>query len=194
VVPDEGVTAGLGLAEGIETALAVMQRAGWSPVWAATSAGAMDRFAARLLLLREALGDAGEAFRYIAQRATVGPPVDDLEDVIAAARDMGADVIVLDTLARTFGECDENAARDMGLSPMLIGCGPRPARMWRSSITAPRKADPRRTLAHGMRRSAAVSGGGSKGPRPGIPPRCPRATERRRDCDAGRVGLDAGQG
>ena len=108
------MTAGLGLAEGIETALAVMQRAGWSPVWAATSAGAMDRFAARLLLLREALGDAGEAFRYIAQRATVGPPVDDLEDVIAAARDMGADVIVLDTLARTFGECDENAARDMG--------------------------------------------------------------------------------
>jgi hypothetical protein len=44
LVLDEDVGAGLGLAEGIETALAVMQRAGWSPVWAATSAGAMDRF------------------------------------------------------------------------------------------------------------------------------------------------------
>lgn len=70
-------------------------------------------FAARLLVLREELGDAGEAFRYIAQRATVGPPADDLDDVIAAARDMGAQLIVLDTLARTFGTGDENAARDM---------------------------------------------------------------------------------
>ncbi len=71
-------------------------------------------FAARLLALRDVMGDAGEAFRYIAQRATVGPPADDLADVIRAALDMGADVIVLDTLARTFGEGDENAARDMG--------------------------------------------------------------------------------
>ncbi len=71
-------------------------------------------FAARLLALRDALGDAGDAFRYIAQRATVGPPAEDLDAVIAAARDMGADLIVLDTLARTFGDGDENAARDMG--------------------------------------------------------------------------------
>jgi len=71
-------------------------------------------FAARLLVLRDTIGDAGDAFRYIAQRTTVGPPSDDLSDVIAAALDMGADVIVLDTLARTFGEGDENAARDMG--------------------------------------------------------------------------------
>lgn len=34
----------LGVAEGIETALAVAQRAGWRPVWAATSAGAVARF------------------------------------------------------------------------------------------------------------------------------------------------------
>ena len=34
----------LGLAEGIETGLAVMQRGGWTPVWAATSAGAIQRF------------------------------------------------------------------------------------------------------------------------------------------------------
>jgi hypothetical protein len=44
LTPDEAVTIGIGIAEGIETALAVMQRAGWSPVWAATSAGAMQRF------------------------------------------------------------------------------------------------------------------------------------------------------
>jgi RecA-family ATPase len=71
-------------------------------------------FAARLLGLRNDMGDAGDAFRYIAQRATVGPPADDLADVIAAALDMGAGLIVLDTLARTFGDGDENAARDMG--------------------------------------------------------------------------------
>jgi putative DNA primase/helicase len=44
LTPDEDITAGLGLAEGIETALAVMQGFGWRPVWAATSAGAMARF------------------------------------------------------------------------------------------------------------------------------------------------------
>jgi hypothetical protein len=71
-------------------------------------------FAGRLLALRDTLGDAGGAFRYIAQRATVGPPADDLADVIRAALDMGADLIVLDTLARTFGGGDENTAKDMG--------------------------------------------------------------------------------
>jgi hypothetical protein len=44
LVRDEDVTLGLGLAEGIETALAVMQRTGWRPVWAASSAGAIRRF------------------------------------------------------------------------------------------------------------------------------------------------------
>jgi AAA domain len=71
-------------------------------------------FAARLLALRDTLGDAGDAFRYIAGRVTVGPPADDLGDVIRAAHDLGADLIVLDTLARTLGDGDENAARDMG--------------------------------------------------------------------------------
>ncbi|TCH97721.1 hypothetical protein EJV46_16100 [Roseococcus sp. SYP-B2431] len=42
--PDEEVTTRLGLAEGIETALSVMQGFGWRPVWAAASAGAIARF------------------------------------------------------------------------------------------------------------------------------------------------------
>jgi putative DNA primase/helicase len=43
LVPDAKVTAGLGIAEGIETSLGVMQR-GWSPVWATGSAGGIARF------------------------------------------------------------------------------------------------------------------------------------------------------
>jgi hypothetical protein len=35
---------GLGVAEGIETALSVMQGFGWAPVWAATSAGPIRSF------------------------------------------------------------------------------------------------------------------------------------------------------
>lgn len=44
LTPDAEVTVGLGLAEGIETSLSVMQAFGWRPVWAATSAGAIARF------------------------------------------------------------------------------------------------------------------------------------------------------
>lgn len=70
--------------------------------------------ALRLTALSDALGDAGDRFHYIAQRTTVGPPADDLSDVIEAAQAIGAEMIVLDTLARTFGDGDENTARDMG--------------------------------------------------------------------------------
>ncbi len=44
LVPDDEVLSGLGLAEGIETALGVMQLAGWAPVWAAGNAGAIAAF------------------------------------------------------------------------------------------------------------------------------------------------------
>ncbi len=44
LAPDAEVTLGLGLAEGIETALATAQHAGWRPVWAAASAGGIGRF------------------------------------------------------------------------------------------------------------------------------------------------------
>jgi hypothetical protein len=40
----ERITNGLGLAEGIETALAVAQRVGWGPCWAAGSAGGIRSF------------------------------------------------------------------------------------------------------------------------------------------------------
>lgn len=41
--PDDTVTTGLGLVEGVEDGLAVLL-SGWSPVWAAASAGAIARF------------------------------------------------------------------------------------------------------------------------------------------------------
>ena len=44
LVPDEEVTLGLGIAEGIETSLAIIQNAEWSPVWACGSAGAIAKF------------------------------------------------------------------------------------------------------------------------------------------------------
>jgi putative DNA primase/helicase len=43
VSPDEDVTYGLGLTEGVEDALSFLV-GGWAPVWAATSAGAMAKF------------------------------------------------------------------------------------------------------------------------------------------------------
>lgn len=70
-------------------------------------------FAARLLALRAEMGDAGDGFRYVAQRVDVGPPRTDVSAIIAAALEMRADIIVLDTLARTFGAGDENTAQDM---------------------------------------------------------------------------------
>jgi hypothetical protein len=41
--PDDTVTLGLGLVEGVEDGLAVLL-SGWSPVWAAADAGALARF------------------------------------------------------------------------------------------------------------------------------------------------------
>jgi putative DNA primase/helicase len=43
ISPDEDVTQGLGIAEGVEDALAILA-SGWAPVWAATSAGMMAKF------------------------------------------------------------------------------------------------------------------------------------------------------
>jgi len=43
ISPDEDVTEGLGITEGVEDALAVLI-SGWAPVWASSSAGAIERF------------------------------------------------------------------------------------------------------------------------------------------------------
>lgn len=93
---DDDVTFGLGIAEGIETSLSVMQHFGWRPVWAATSAGAI----ARLPVLRgvETLtifADADSAGIAAAQAAAarwreagrsariLRPPTGDFNDLVA---------------------------------------------------------------------------------------------------------------
>jgi hypothetical protein len=43
ITKDDAVTGSLGITEGVEDALAVVL-SGWSPVWAATSAGAVAKF------------------------------------------------------------------------------------------------------------------------------------------------------
>ena len=78
------------------------------------TAEGMGGFPNRLEALKRKLGDAGDDFRFIAQPVQIGPPSTDLAAVIAAAKDMRADLVVLDTLARTFGTGDENTAQDMG--------------------------------------------------------------------------------
>ncbi|MBU8540000.1 AAA family ATPase [Falsiroseomonas tokyonensis] len=68
----------------------------------------------RLRALHDEMGDAGDAFAVIAQRMELGPPSTDLAEVIAAAKAHRADLVVVDTLARTFGAGNEDAAMDMG--------------------------------------------------------------------------------
>ena len=71
-------------------------------------------FARRLIALTSELGEAGDSFHYIAQRATIGPPSEDLDAIMEAAKAVKADLVVLDTLARTFGDGNEDKAQDMG--------------------------------------------------------------------------------
>jgi len=68
----------------------------------------------RLMALSNELGDPGERFLVVNQRLALGPPGDDLGDFIAAARTHRAELVVVDTLARTFGDGDEDRAQDMG--------------------------------------------------------------------------------
>jgi hypothetical protein len=44
LAPDDEITLGLGICEGIETGLALLQRAGWSAIWAAGSKGGIAKF------------------------------------------------------------------------------------------------------------------------------------------------------
>jgi hypothetical protein len=98
LVPDAEVTVGLGLAEGIETSLAVMQRTGWRPVWAATSAGAIARFPVlagveALTIFADADGPGVTAARTCCQRwadagrepRLLAPPMGDWDDTLHPA-------------------------------------------------------------------------------------------------------------
>ncbi|MCA3370922.1 MAG: toprim domain-containing protein [Roseomonas sp.] len=89
----------LGIAEGIETALAVMQRAGWRPVWAATCAGAVGRFpivpgAESLAIFADADPPGMAAARQAAQRwrnagkaaRIIAPPSGDWDEALKGGR------------------------------------------------------------------------------------------------------------
>ena len=78
---------------------------------AAEGAGGMG---ARLRALREALGDDEGRFAIIAQPAQIGPPGEDAETLREAVKAHAADLVIIDTLARTFGDGNEDAAQDMG--------------------------------------------------------------------------------
>ena len=71
-------------------------------------------FNGRVQALRREIGDPGDYFCFIAQPVSVGPPGADLPALIDAARAVRAELLVLDTVARVFGEGDENTAQDMG--------------------------------------------------------------------------------
>lgn len=76
--------------------------------------GSPDAIAGRVRAMAMELGDDAGRFAYVAQRATLGPPATDLDDAIEAARAHGAEVVVVDTLARGFGTGNESLAADMG--------------------------------------------------------------------------------
>ena len=78
---------------------------------AAEGAGGMG---ARLRALREALGDDEGRFAIIAQPAQIGRPGVDAPALREAAKTHAADLVIIDTLARTFGDGNEDAAQDMG--------------------------------------------------------------------------------
>lgn len=68
----------------------------------------------RLAALHADFGDPGDTLAVIAQRMQLGPPGEHLDDFIAAARLHRAELVVVDTLARTFGTGNEDGAQDMG--------------------------------------------------------------------------------
>ncbi len=72
--PDETVTGGLGICEGVETGLALLTIAEWSPIWACCSAGGV----ARLPVLR-----AVEALTIFADRDDKGAGIEAARSVKA---------------------------------------------------------------------------------------------------------------
>lgn len=69
---------------------------------------------ARLDALERELGHPGANFAAVAQRMQLGAPGEHLADMIAASRIHRAELVIVDTLARTFGDGDEYHPKDMG--------------------------------------------------------------------------------
>lgn len=96
--PDDMVTQGIDIAEGIETSLSVLQRTGWRPVWAAASAGAIRTFPilpglSAVTVFADADSAGIEAARVCAlnwrqagrEARVISPPVGDWNDTVRAA-------------------------------------------------------------------------------------------------------------
>jgi len=67
----------------------------------------------RLKALRQTLGNDGGNFCYLTQPIDINP-AHDLQYIVNIVRENKISLIVVDTLARNFGDGDENSARDMG--------------------------------------------------------------------------------
>ncbi len=94
----------------------------------------------RLQALHDELGDPGDAFAVIAQRMELGPPSADLDAVVRAATQHKAALVVVDTLARTFGPGNEDAAQDMGGFIAAMDRLPACASRWRWRLQRDRGA------------------------------------------------------
>ena len=104
----------LRLAYGLALGLGMWGRAVPRPVRVIyIAAEGMGGMGARIKALG-ALGDPGERFMAITQAAVIGEPGTDLPGLLEAVKAHRAELVVIDTLARTYGAGDENATKDMG--------------------------------------------------------------------------------
>lgn len=69
----------------------------------------------RVDALAEELGEDDNAFLVLAQAPNINSPDNELDTLIQIVRDHDIALVILDTLARTFGDADENSAKDMGI-------------------------------------------------------------------------------
>jgi hypothetical protein len=76
--------------------------------------------AKRIAALTEELGDANDDFLVLPQAPHINAPDTELPALIEMIKDHGISLVILDTLARTFGDADENSAKDMGLFVKII--------------------------------------------------------------------------
>lgn len=77
------------------------------------AAEGMGGMGARLQALSE-LGDPGDRFLMITQRTVIGDPGTDLPGLLEAVKSHRSELVVVDTLARTFGEGHESDTGQMG--------------------------------------------------------------------------------